>query len=188
MHLLNFRGSGRLHRACGSSTRTWCGPCARLVTSVITIIYSAASLRMTRPPGVSWSRPDLARNPDGTACSYNNSLSARQKRYGDPEDWECSALLARPYARKARQKGVVVPAPRYRRYTTPAHYILCCRLAIPFPTWYMWSMTHRWTRGKARLMSPPSDSPSQRQADMARATHTHPKHNPLGIPEGGSDK
>ena len=38
---------------------------------------------------------------------------------------------------------------------------------------------------KARLMSPPSDSPSHRQADAVRATHTHSKHNPLGIPEGG---
>ena len=43
-------------------------------------------------------------------------------------------------------------------------------------------------RKKARLMSPPSDSPSQRHADAARATHTHPKHNPLGIPEGGIDE
>ena len=53
-------------------------------TAGITIIYSAASLRMTRPPGVFWSRTDLARNPDGTACSYSNFLSARQKRYGGP--------------------------------------------------------------------------------------------------------
>ena len=74
---------------------------------------------------------------------------------GPPRIGSAPPSLAGPtHGRHAKKVWLRLP-PRYRRYTTSAHYILCCRLANPCPTWYMCSMPHRWRRGKG----PPDVAP-----------------------------